>query len=138
VNDMSTSMRGRLMQAAAADEAEHATGYGGYGGPSPYDNSGHSGFWSNDTGHSSRNTIDSDEVDDGVSPQSQTPPPSDDPDGSPAAAAPTRPTKNRAEAPVLLDDKHIYDVNEIGSLSTAGQGRRHCRCRRYGPLLQQR
>jgi hypothetical protein len=26
VNDMSTSMRGRLMQAAAADEAEHATG----------------------------------------------------------------------------------------------------------------
>lgn len=54
-----------------------------------------------------------------------TPPLADDPDGT--AAAPSRPAKNRAEAPVLLDDKHIYDVNEIRSLSTAGKKEDHAR-----------
>ena len=136
MNDMSTSMRGRLQQAAEADDDDDDNGYGGYGGPSPYDSSGHSGNWSTDHSKASLNSdVDGDDV--GIASGTNaapakdeeskcpTPPPADDPDGT--AAAPSRPAKNRAEAPVLLDDKHIYDVNEIRSLSTAGKKEDHAR-----------
>lgn len=137
MNDISTSFRGRLQQAAMADE--DSTGYGGYGGPSPYDSSGHSGNWSTD--HSMK-SIDDDDEDGGnignsgvdgaktlvetEESTSLTPPPSSDEVGD-SSAPPSRPAKDRTEAAVLLDDKHIYDVNQIGSLSTAGKKEDHAR-----------
>ena len=138
MNDISTSFRGRLQQAAAADE--DSTGYGGYGGPSPYDSSGHSGNWSTD--HSMKSidgeededvvSIDNSAVDAAKTPKGSEeskahtpPPPPDEADDS--TAPPSRPAKDRDEAPVLLNDKHIYDVNQIGSLSTAGKKEDHAR-----------
>ena len=132
MEDMSTSMRGRLRQAAAADE--DSTGYGGYGGPSPYDSSGHSLTWSTDH---SMNTVEENEGDDDSIGGAETPkeseeskadtPPQPSDEVNDSTAPPSRPAKNRAEAPVLLDDKHIYDVNQIGSLSTAGKKEDHAR-----------